>query len=242
MQEKIKGIVLRTVKYGDKSLIVDLFTESHGRMSFMTALTRTKRTVCGASLWQHLSMVEFNADIRPSNARLARPTDVRLYYNYIDVPFSPVKSSIAMFVSEFLNAALREEKNNAALYSYLESSFQWLDMTDDVSAIANFHIVFVMQLSRFIGIYPNTEDDGNYFDLMAGAYTYGQPPHSHFLKPEEARYLPLLFRMKYSTMHLFRFSRSARMRILAVLCAYYRLHVPAFPELKSLDVLHEMFD
>lgn len=242
MQENIRGIVLRTVKYGDTSLIVDLFTEKHGRQSFMTTISRSKRMVRTVSLWQPLSMVEFQADIRHGASRLPRPTDVRQYYNYIDLPYSPIKSSLAIFIAEFLSAALREEKDNEPLYAYLQHSFQWLDMSEDASAIANFHLVFIMHLSRFIGIYPNTEDEGNYFDLLAGTFTYGQPPHSHFLKPEEARYLPLLFRMNYSTMHLFRFSRAARMRILTVLNSYYRLHVPAFPELKSLDVLHEMFD
>lgn len=242
MQEKVHGIVLRTVKYGDSSLIVDLFTEGHGRQSFMTSIARSKRSVRTVSLWQPLSMVEFQADIRPGASRLPRPVDVQQYYSYSDLPFSPIKSSLAIFISEFLCAALREEKDNAPLYSYLESSLQWLDMSDNPSAIANFHLVFLMHLSQFIGIYPNTEDSGNYFDLLAGTFTHGQPMHSHFLKPEEARYLPILFRMNYATMHLFHFSRAARMRILSVLNTYYRLHVPSFPELKSLDVLHEMFD
>ncbi len=242
MQEKVRGIVLRTVKYGDSSLIVDMFTEGHGRQSFMTNVARAKKTARTVSFWQPLSMVEFQADIRPGSTRLPRPADVQQCYNYIDLPFSPLKSSLAIFIAEFLSAALREEKDNALLYAYLQSSFQWLDMTDNPLAIANFHLVFIMHLSRFIGIYPNTDDAHGYFDLLAGTYSPFMPHHSHFLKPEEARYLPVLFRMNYSTMHLFRFTRAARMRILTVLNSYYRLHVPSFPELKSLDVLHEMFD
>lgn len=232
---------MRTVKYGDSSLIVDLFTQSGGRQSFITSIARVKRNVRTVSLWQPLSMVEFQAEVRQSG-RLPRPSDVRTYYNYADLPFSPLKSTLALFLADFLSAALREEKENHPLYMYIESSLQWLDMADSMSAIANFHLVFLMHLSRFIGIYPNVESQGSYFDLLEGSFTHGQPLHSHVLKPDEARYLPLLFRMNYSTMHLFRFSRAARMRILHVLNEYYRLHVPSFPELKSLDVLHEMFD
>ena len=263
MQETLRGIVLRTVKYGDNALIVDLFTESRGRQSFMASTSRAKRSVRSVSFWQPLSMVEFSAELKPNAGKLPRPADVRTYYNYVDLPFSPVKSTLALFLSEFLCAALREEKENLSLYRYIESSLQWLDMVESPASIANFHLAFLMHLSRFIGIYPNLEINDNlnpnsnhnlnlnsklstlnsqpYFDLLAGTYCDRQPSHAHFLRPEEAQALPVLFRMDYPTLHLFRFSRQQRMRILQVLNEYYRLHVPNFPELKSLEVLQELY-
>ena len=284
MQETLRGIVLRTVRYGDTSLIVDLFTESHGRMSFMASTLRAKCSVRSVSFWQPLSMVEFSAELLPNGGKLPRPSDVRTYYNYIDLPFSPIKSTLALFLAEFLSAALREEKENTPLYRYIESSLQWLDLADSPASIANFHLAFLMHLSRFIGIYPNLDVSGNlnpnlnlnlnpnsplsavnsplstvhcqlstlnsqlstlnsqlYFDLLAGTYCDRQPSHAHFLRNEEARVLPVLFRMNYPTMHLFRLSRRERQRILHVLNEYYRLHVPGFPELKSLEILQELF-
>ena len=255
MQETFRGIVLRTVKYGDNSLIVDLFTESRGRQSFMTSTMRAKRSVRSVSFWQPLSMVEFSAETKPNAGKLPRPNDVRTYYNYTDLPFSPIKSTLALFLAEFLSAALREEKENQPLYRYIESSLQWLDMVESSAAIANFHLAFLMHLSRFMGIYPNLEVNDNlnsksqisnlksqtYFDLLAGTYCDRQPSHAHFLKNQEAQALPILFRMDYPTLHLFRLSRKDRMRILQVLNEYYRLHVPNFPELKSLEVLQELY-
>lgn len=241
MQENLRGIVLRTVKYGDTSLIVDLFTESRGRMSFMASTVRPKRATRTTSFWQPLSLVAFSADIRPNTQRLPKPAEVHTYYNYIDLPFSPVKSTLALFLTEFLSAALREEKENVPLYRYIESSLQWLDMVSDPSAMANFHLVFLMHLSRFIGIFPNLESPSLYFDLLAGCYTERVPDHAHYLRHPEAQVLPRLFRMDYSTMHLFRFTRAERQRVLQVLNEYYRLHIPNFPELKSLEVLHELY-
>ena len=110
--ETLRGIVLRTVKYGDNSMIVDLFTEGRGRLSFMASTSRTKRSVRNVSFWQPLSMVEFSVELRPNGGKLPRPNDVRTYYNYTDLPFSPVKSTLALFLAEFLSAALREEKEN----------------------------------------------------------------------------------------------------------------------------------
>lgn len=241
MNETIRGIVIKTVKYGDSSLIVDLFTESRGRCSFMTTTARIKRSVRTSTLWHPLSMVEFTADIRDNASRLPRPQEVRSYYCYSTLMFSPAKSAIALFLAEFLSAALREEKTNAPLYKYIESSLQWLDTTADPRAIANFHIVFLMHLSRFIGIYPNLEGETDCFDLRSGCYTSMRPFHSDVLLGAEARALPTLFRLSYATMHVARLSRAERMRTLNVLNDYYRLHMPGFPELKSIEVLHEMF-
>lgn len=241
MQETLRGIVLRTVKYGDTSLIIDLFTESHGRQSFMATITRAKHSVRSMSFWQPLSMVEFSADLRPNSGKLPRPSDVRTYYNYIDLPFSPVKTSLALFLAEFLAAALREEKENPSLYQYVESSLQWLDMVEHPVAMANFHLAFLMHLSRFLGIYPNLEYPDLYFDLLAGCYCDRQPSHTHYLRYAEAQAPPTLFRMDYPTLHIIRFSRQDRQRILHVLNEYYRLHIPNFPELKSLEVLHELY-
>lgn len=250
MQETLRGIVLRTVKYGDSSVIVDLFTEGRGRQSFMTSTLRAKRSVRNVSFWQPLSMVEFHTEIRPNGTSsplggtrggLPRPNDVRTYYNYMDLPFSPIKSTLALFLAEFLSAALREEKENLPLYRYIESSLQWLDMVESPASMANFHLAFLIHLSRFMGIYPNLEHPDHYFDLLAGTYSDRQPDHAHFLKRQEAQVLPILFRMDYANLHLFRLSRKERMRILQVLNEYYRLHVPNFPELKSLEVLQEFY-
>ena len=249
MQETLRGIVLRTVKYGDNSLIVDLFTENHGRQSFMTSTTRAKRTIRSVSFWQPLSMVEFSTELKPNAGKLPRPNDVRTYYNYTDLSFSPIKSTLALFLSEFLCASLREEKENQLLYHYIESSLQWLDLASEPTSIANFHLAFLMHLSRFIGIYPNLDINSQlstvssqlYFDLLAGTYCDHRPSHPHFLQGQEAQNLPTLFRMNYPTMHLFRLSRRERQRILQVLNTYYRLHVPQFPELKSLEVLQEFY-
>ena len=239
MLRNIHGIVLRTVKYGDSGLIVDLFTESHGRQSFMTRITRTRHSSNRSSMWGPLAMVDFQADIRPESTRLPQPKDVSIYYNYSDIPFSPIKSTIVMFLAEFLTSALRSETENTPLYKYIETSLQWLDTSSDVS---NFHISFILNLTRFLGIYPNTDDTGIFFDLLSSTYTSLIPKHQYYLRPEEATKVKLLLRMRAYNQHIFKFSRIQRQRILDILITYYRLHVPQFPELKSLDVLKEIFD
>ncbi|MBQ9363872.1 MAG: DNA repair protein RecO [Bacteroidaceae bacterium] len=238
--ETIRGIVLRTVKYGDDRLILDLFTESRGRMSFITKKAGNRRVPLSKAFWQPLSMVEFQAEVRLV-VSLPRPRDVRFYYNYVHLPFSPVKSAIALFLAEFLSAALKEEKQHTSLYKYIEHSLQWFDEARFPMAIANFHLVFLMHLTRFLGIFPNLEEPARFFNLLSGTFQPLLPSHAYYIKDVEAQSLPRLFRMNYATAHLFKFSAVQRRRIIEVLNTYYRLHLPDFPELKSVEVLHEVF-
>lgn len=102
-----------------------------------------------------------------------------------------------------------------------------------------------MRLSRFLGLYPNLEDyhSGDYFDLQNACFTPLRPQlHSDYIGQEEASRLTGLMRMNYETMHLFAMSRTERARCLAIMNEYYRLHLPDFPVLKSLEVLKELFD
>ena len=102
-----------------------------------------------------------------------------------------------------------------------------------------------MRLSRFLGLYPNWENyhPGDYFDLQNACFTSLRPQrHSDYLLPEEAAKLTDLMRMNYKTMHLFAMNRAERARCLTFINDYYRLHLPDFPVLKSLEVLKELFD
>lgn len=242
MLQTIEAIVLRVVKYSDTSVIVDCFTRAYGRMSFVASVSRSRRSSAG-NIWQPLAVVEFQADIRPGG-KLPKAQGVHLSLAYRSLFFEPVKLSLAMFIAEFLSSALREEKENAPLYIYIMGTLQMLDEIEHPVAVANIHIAFMLHLTRFLGIMPNVESDCSptaVFDLLAGTYTAGLPSHRHFLMPAEAQQLPVLLRMDYANMRFFRFTRQQRQRILDVLLSYYRLHVPMFPELKSVEILNELF-
>ena len=242
MYQKISGIVLHTLKYNDTSNIVDIYTEQNGRASFLLKVSRSKKSGAQNVLFQPLALVEFEADVRPSS-NLHRIREAKSLYPFRTLPYHPYKSSIAMFLAEFLYRALKEEAPNEALFAYLQHSIRWLDECEGRS-FANFHLVFLMRLSRFLGLYPNVDDytSGCYFDMLNACFTPMLPKSGTFLKPDEAARIRLLLRMNYETMHLFGMSRTERNRCLTVINDYYRLHLPDFPVLKSLDVLKELFD
>lgn len=242
MLQKTVGIVLHTLKYNDTSNIVEMYTELSGRVSFLVSVPRSRKSAVKSVLFQPLSLIEIEADFRP-NATLYRIKEAKSFFPFSSIPYDPYKSSIALFLAEFLYRAVREEAENRPLFAYLVHSITWLDECRE--GFANFHLVFLMRLSRFLGLYPNLEDyhDGDYFDLLNACFTSSRPQlHSSYILPQEASRLNVLMRMNYDTMHLFGMSRLERARCLTVINEYYRLHLPDFPVLKSLDVLKELFD
>lgn len=242
MLQKTVGIVLHTIKYNDTSNIVDIYTQYAGRASFIVSVPRSRKAAVKSVLFQPLAMVEFEADFRP-NTSLYKIKEAKSFYPFSSIPYNPFKSAMALFLAEFLYRAVREETENHPLFAYLHHSIVWLDTCG--SGYANFHLVFLMRLSRFLGLYPNLEDyhAGDYFDLLNACFTSLRPQiHSSYVNPDEAGHLSQLMRMNYETMHLFGMNRVERVRCLNIINDYYRLHLPDFPVLKSLAVLQELFD
>ncbi len=242
MLQKTTGIVLHVLKYNDSSNIVEIYTRETGRASFLVKVPRTRKSPVKAVLFQPLALVEFEAEVKPKSS-LSLVKEAKSLHPFSSIPYDPYKSSIALFLAEFLYRAVREEVENRPLFAYLEHSILWLD--ECRSGYANFHLVFLMRLSRFLGLYPNLDDyhPGDYFDLLNSCFTSSRPKlHSAYVGSEEASRISGLMRMNYETMHLFGMNRTERGRCLHILNEYYRMHLPDFPVLKSLEVLHELFD
>ena len=241
MLTKTTAIVLHNIKYGDSKMIVDMFTRAHGRMSFVVSIPKSSKSKLRKQFFQPLSMLSLEYDYRPK-VQLQKIRNVALFHPYSSLPFDIDKLTVGMFISEFLYHSLYGEQANELMFDYIYDSLQWFDGSP--SPASNFHLVFMMRLSLFLGFYPNLDDfvPGCVFDLRSGSFSSVAPLHSDYLLPDEASQMSLMMRMNYSTMHLFRFTRAQRNRLLDVIVQYYRLHIPGFPEMKSLDVLRNIYD
>jgi len=240
MQTKTEAIVLHGLKYDETHMIVDVFTKTHGRLPFIVSIPKSAKGKIKKQYFQPLTLLAIEADIRP-RVKLQKFIDVRLAFPYSTIPFDAHKLSISLFLAEFLYYALRSEQRNEPLFDYIVNSIQWLD--NQALHYVNFHLVFLMRLSRFLGFYPNLEQyhPGCYFDLRESVFLSMPPVHRDFLQPDEAQKIQLMMRMDYPTMHLYRMTHQERNRLLEVALNYYRLHLTEFPELRSLSVLQELY-
>lgn len=240
MTVKTRAIVLHSVRYGDNQLIVDFFTEAMGRLSFIVRLAKSAKAKMKRQYFQPLSILNIEFDHRPSLS-LQRLKDIGISLPYADMLVNPYKISMTLFLSEFLYYSTRNEQNNIPLFQFLVNSMEWLDMAP--ANFSNFHLVLMMHLTLFLGFAPNMEIDakGRYFDLMEGKFVPFVPTHSHYLSEEDSGKMRTLMRLRYQTMHLYTMSRHERNKCVEVILSYYQLHLPAFPELKTLPILKELF-
>lgn len=239
MLHKTEGIVLGTTSYNDSYAIAHLFTREFGRISYLLPLSRGKKTKIRSSLFFPLSVLHLEVEHMPLRS-IQRLKEVDRQFSLYELCTNMTKVSFAFFISEFLSHILRESDNNELTFDFLKNSIETLEATE--TGLANFHLAFLMGLTRFLGIFPNTEFTANhaFFDLQHGEFVVSEPMHPYYLKNGETNYLKDLYRIHYGNMHLFKLSRNNRNEIVDQLLDYYRLHVYNFPPLKSLEVLRAM--
>lgn len=240
MLVKVRAIVLHCQSYNDSTNIVHLYTEDFGRISYLATKTHSKRSSLRSAFFQPLSLVEIEAD-HHANRSLQRIKEVRSIFPFTGIPVDPVKNTLALFLAEVLYRSLREAEKNPALFDYLLRSVQLLDLCE--KGLANFHLVFLIKLTRYLGFYPNVEGQRPnwYFDLQGGSFVPTRPFHNAWLSPEQAVGFASLMRMSFDNLHAFRFDHRERVEILNQMMNYYRMHLTEFPTIKSLAVLQEVF-
>ena len=240
MITKTRGIVLRSVRFGESSLIVDVLTELSGRVSFVVRIPKTSKGKVKKQYFQPMTLLDFEYDFRQRSS-LQHIKDIRIAQPYSSIPCNPVKSSVLLFLAEFLYYTTRDEQENSTLFNYISASLEWFDSTCD--GFANFHLVFMMRLGKFLGFHPFLDNftQGCFFDLRNGCFTLSAPLHSDFLNATDAERMHTLMRMNFETMKVFKLSHDERNRITELVLHYYRLHIPNMPDLQSFDILREVF-
>lgn len=238
MWQKEKGIVLGSVRHNDKSSVLHLFTEGYGHVPYVFYMTSSSKSMARNALLQPLTLIGFDNRIVPSNSlqHLREPVNLRPFTR---IPFDPVRGSIALFLGELLVHSLREEGENRPLFNFLTGAVSALDSADDVS---NLHLFVMLKLSSYLGFRPNADDysEGCWLDLKDGVYVTCEPQNG--LDPELAyRTIQLLNCGDAPESSAISMTGAQRSSLLGGLNTYYRLHMPSFPVLKSLDVLQEVF-
>ena len=168
MQVTTKAIVISSLKYGDTSLIVKAFTESDGLKSYLLkGVMASKRGKLKVAHFQPLTQLELVA-VHRNKGTLESIREVKVYYPYNSIYTDIAKNAMTQFLAEMLHNCIHEEERNQKLYHFLETTLQWLDAHDN---IANFHLFFLLSLTKYLGFYPDTKNLGQpYFDLLEGEF------------------------------------------------------------------------
>ncbi|EKF55157.1 DNA repair protein RecO [Galbibacter marinus] len=232
-----KAIVLSAIKYGDSSLIVRLFTESDGMKSYMVrGVLSSRKGKFKKGYFQPLTILEVVANHR-NKGTLEGLRDVKLYSAYRSLQTDVIKSSLGMFLSEMLVVSLQEEEKNQPLFDFISKGFIWLDTNEK---IANFHIVFLLELTKYLGFYPDTSGiNYPYFDLKEGDFT--PTLRSEVVDGAILEDFKKFLDTDFQSASEIKLNRQSRGLLLDQIIRYYQYHLVAFKKPKSLEILPEIF-
>lgn len=240
MIHTLKGIVLHHVKYKENSAIVYVYTDQFGRQTYLVNSIRGKKSRFSSNLLQSLTLLELEA-YHKEGRELQRIKELRNYMPYRTIPYDHRKSSQALFLAEILYRVLREEDPNTELFKFLESSLQILDILEDNPS--NFHLVFLVQLTKFLGFYPenNYGEERTGFDMRNGQFSNGSGIHPDYFDRKSSELLYQLLGSNFNDLSQITVNQELRVQFLEDIMNYYRLHLHGVGNLKSLPVLQELY-
>ena len=236
MLVKTKAIVLSSLKYQEKSLIVKCFTLSDGLKSyFVPSAYSGKKSNQKIAYFQPLTLLEIEANHK-NKGTLEHFKDIKLATAFQTITSDVIKSTIVIFLSEMLHHSIQEEEKNEDLFTFLETALIWLDTHEETS---NFHLILLLEITKFLGFYPDISDlDAKFFAMDEGGFS----PFLgiNCLLEHETNLLKKLIVLKFDSNQKV-FNGMERQLVLNILLNYYSIHLDGFKKPKSLEVLKEVF-
>ena len=239
MDDKNQGFVLQSIRYGDSSLIVRMYTLNYGLQSFMVKGVKGKGSKNRVAFFQPMTFLRFVQSGKPSPSGLAFLKDPEVLYAYQSVPNVMNKSAILMYLSELLSHTLTQQERNENLFQFVYQSMVWLDLVE--TGYANFPLYFTLEISRFLGFYPKPDYmEQSFFDMMEGQFVMNQPSHQYYFDREGSRMLSLLLNRSIDDLSSLSLSGVQRNALLDGIITFMRLHAPVLKGLQSHEVLKEV--
>lgn len=234
-----KAIVISKIKYKDNDLIVKCYTQEFGVISYLVRnVLKTKKGKFKPAYFQPLILLEVEADHK-ENRSLQYLRDIKLNIHYNSLHTNVIKSTIVMFLSEVLSGILIEEEENKSLYSFLETTLIWFDETE---VNTNFHLLFLTELTKYLGFYPETLNTDNikYFNLEEGKFQISKT-NSNCVNGDNLTILKQLLGTKFDDSRLLEITSFQKRNFLSMILLYFKLHLDGFKHPKSVSILNQVF-
>ncbi len=236
-----KGIVLRTIKYGETSVVVNIFTELFGIQSYMVNGARTAGNSSKAHFFQPSSILDLQV-YHNELKNLQRIKEIKWNYLYRNILSDVTKNAIALYMVELLQKCLKQPESNFELFQFAEDALMTLDISEEAVA-ANFPIYFSLQLAQFFGfkMQDTYSDTRNVLDLQEGIFKEHPPHHPHYLQGEQSYHISQLMKTLHpNELAQIRINKFLRREILLAFQSFYALHMQDFGVMKTLPVLQEI--
>ncbi len=234
-----KGIVLHRFKYSDSQTIVKVYTKKFGLQSYLVYGASSKKARQTLSILQPLFLVDMQV-YHNEKRDLQKLKEISNQFPFTSIPFDIYKSSVSLFLAEFLMKILKENNIDEELFSFLIEAIKTFD--DKNEKHLNFHIVLLFKMCSYLGITPynNFSSEKATFDLTAGRFITGIPNHKNYADTKLSSIIHKLFNTKLNNDD-FKIRNIERRNLLNIIINFYTIHLGKPGKLKTLKVLQEIF-
>jgi len=236
-----RGIIFRIVKYGESSVICDIYTEEKGLRSFIASGVRNSGKRNRSAVYRPLNFIELVAPETEEVDKLVRIKEAALYYHFNSIDQHVVKSSISLFMLEVVRNTVRERNPDPEMFGFIEDWIMWLDFAEKTSPLAG--VKFMLELAAHAGFGPlnNYSLSNKFFDLQEGMFKSSYDANHHVMDEEISHLSSQLLSMTRESLPEMKVDRNIREILYENWIQYYRMHLAGFKEIKSIDVLKTIF-
>ncbi len=237
---KSQGIVLKSLKYRESSLIVDIYTRERGLRSYIINGVRKAKSKISPSLFQHGTMVDFIA-YDGDAGKLSRLKEIGLHLHYHNLPFEVGKSSITLFLLELIQSTIKEHEQNFKLYDFLSDWLRFLDLYEGNLSLP--HIKFMSEYPGLLGfeLSNNWANERPYFHLEYGYFVTDYNRINYVMTTDTSRALHSLLNTSKEELPSLKITKKIREELIEGLISFYKLHIEDFKDLKSYEILKQLF-
>jgi DNA repair protein RecO (recombination protein O) len=237
MLHKTRGIVFKTTDYGETSVIVQVFTEKFGLQSYIINAVKKPRAKISRNMLQPLHLLDMVV-YHKNSGQVQRVAELKNSPVLQTIPYDVIKSSLVLFLNEVLYKAVRQQSADENMFDFIFNSIEWLD--NQTEGLANFHLLFLTRLTRFLGFSPNQVANADYFDIKNGAFSKYKPEGFSYLSPPHTQNFYNLLQSSFENIHQLKFSNDERRYLVQKLLEYYAMHIEGFGNIRSHEVLEEV--
>ena len=239
---KTTGVVLTTVPYNDRTQFVHIYTESMGKVTCKVTLGRMHHAGGQRTLYAPLTVVDLVLECRNGREILQIKEAALVSSPYLLSMSDMAKTAQCLYMAELLDKTIGEiGEPNPKLWDFIRQSIELLQLTEQ--GTANFHLVFTTKLCHLIGFHVDNSRyvDGMKFDISEGIFTSAPIMHPYYLTAESARWLHKLLETGFSGLDSLRLTKEQRNILLDMILTFLRIHMPEIGNLRSVDVLKQLF-
>jgi len=239
MLHKTRGIVFKTTDYGESSVIVQVFTEKFGLQSYIVNGAKKPKAKIGRNMLQPLHLLDMVV-YHKNTGNVQRIKELKNAPQLQSIPYDVIKSSVAIFLNEVLYKAVKQQSADESSFDFIFSAIEWLD--HQTEGLANFHLLFLIQLTRYLGFYPDRYlvGEADYFDMKNGVFSKYKPDTTLYLSPPHTQNFTRLLQCSFENSPQVKISNDDRRYLIQKLLEYYALHIEGFGNIKSHEVLEEV--